>query len=159
MLLGPILGPVIGGLIVDLVSWRWIFYVNVPIGIVAVIWPISMLPARADRPGLQTRPSRPSSAVARARLFVYGLSQAGQAPATSRLRADLIGLVLIAGSHGTPCTPSSPQLIDVFAFPRPQFPPASVTTFFFGAALFGGCSSCRSTTRWSGASPRSPRDC
>src|SRR5436305_13611131 len=31
MLLGPILGPVIGGLIVSNVSWRWIFYVNVPI--------------------------------------------------------------------------------------------------------------------------------
>ncbi|MEA2168153.1 MAG: hypothetical protein QOF76_1453, partial [Solirubrobacteraceae bacterium] len=31
MLLGPILGPVIGGLIVDNASWRWIFYVNVPI--------------------------------------------------------------------------------------------------------------------------------
>ena len=33
MLLGPILGPVIGGLIVDTASWRWIFYVNVPIAI------------------------------------------------------------------------------------------------------------------------------
>ena len=33
MLLGPILGPVIGGLIVDTWSWRWIFYVNVPIAI------------------------------------------------------------------------------------------------------------------------------
>src|SRR3954447_726913 len=31
MLLGPILGPVLGGLIVDNTSWRWIFYVNVPI--------------------------------------------------------------------------------------------------------------------------------
>ncbi|HEV3131002.1 MAG TPA: MFS transporter, partial [Acidimicrobiales bacterium] len=31
MLLGPVLGPVLGGLIVDTVSWRWIFYVNIPI--------------------------------------------------------------------------------------------------------------------------------
>ena len=31
-LLGPILGPVIGGLIVDNVSWRWIFFVNMPVG-------------------------------------------------------------------------------------------------------------------------------
>ena len=36
MLLGPILGPVIGGLIVSNVSWRWIFYVNVPIVFVAL---------------------------------------------------------------------------------------------------------------------------
>src|SRR4051794_39156306 len=33
MLLGPVLGPVIGGLIVDNASWRWIFYVNVPIAV------------------------------------------------------------------------------------------------------------------------------
>src|SRR5215212_7635613 len=37
MLLGPILGPVIGGLIVDNTSWRWIFYVNVPIAILALV--------------------------------------------------------------------------------------------------------------------------
>src|ERR1017187_1323438 len=31
-MLAPILGPALGGLIVDNLSWRWIFYVNVPIG-------------------------------------------------------------------------------------------------------------------------------
>ena len=42
-LLGPILGPVIGGAIVSNVSWRWIFYVNVPIGIVALILAVRFL--------------------------------------------------------------------------------------------------------------------
>src|SRR5437764_4220990 len=36
-MLAPILGPTIGGLIVDNASWRWIFYVNVPIGVIAII--------------------------------------------------------------------------------------------------------------------------
>src|SRR5262249_40415904 len=34
---GPILGPVLGGVITDLASWRWIFAVNVPLGITAII--------------------------------------------------------------------------------------------------------------------------
>src|SRR4051812_29366804 len=32
-MLAPILGPTLGGLILDSASWRWIFYINVPIGI------------------------------------------------------------------------------------------------------------------------------
>ena len=35
-LLGPILGPVLGGIIINSLSWRWIFYVNIPICIVAL---------------------------------------------------------------------------------------------------------------------------
>ena len=34
---GPMLGPVLGGLITDLASWRWIFAVNAPIGVIAVL--------------------------------------------------------------------------------------------------------------------------
>ncbi|KQV63780.1 DHA2 family efflux MFS transporter permease subunit [Rhizobium sp. Root1220] len=33
-LIGPILGPPVGGLIVTYLDWRWIFYINVPIGII-----------------------------------------------------------------------------------------------------------------------------
>src|ERR1044071_2709425 len=44
-LLGPILGPVIGGLIVDHFSWRWIFFVNLPVGVVALALASRILPA------------------------------------------------------------------------------------------------------------------
>ncbi|WP_152047379.1 MDR family MFS transporter [Aureimonas psammosilenae] len=36
-LIGPILGPPVGGLIVDHADWRWIFYINVPIGLVGMV--------------------------------------------------------------------------------------------------------------------------
>ncbi|MCX5493891.1 MFS transporter [Kaistia dalseonensis] len=35
-LIGPILGPMVGGLIVTYLDWRWIFYVNIPLGIVGI---------------------------------------------------------------------------------------------------------------------------
>src|SRR6201994_2347359 len=40
VMLGPILGPTLGGYLTDAYSWRWVFYVNVPFGIAAVagIW-------------------------------------------------------------------------------------------------------------------------
>lgn len=37
VMVGPILGPVIGGWLTDNLSWRWVFYINVPIGILAVM--------------------------------------------------------------------------------------------------------------------------
>src|ERR1700742_2901840 len=36
VMLGPILGPTLGGYLTDAYSWRWVFYVNVPFGIAAV---------------------------------------------------------------------------------------------------------------------------
>ena len=48
-MLAPILGPTIGGLILDNASWRWIFYVNVPIGVIAVIAALRILPR--SKPG------------------------------------------------------------------------------------------------------------
>jgi MFS transporter, DHA2 family, multidrug resistance protein len=36
LMVGPILGPVIGGVITDLSSWRWVFAINLPLGLVAI---------------------------------------------------------------------------------------------------------------------------
>jgi EmrB/QacA subfamily drug resistance transporter len=43
-LLGPILGPPIGGFIVTYMSWRWIFFINVPIGVLGVILTTLFIP-------------------------------------------------------------------------------------------------------------------
>jgi DHA2 family multidrug resistance protein len=42
-MLGPIVGPLLGGWITDSLSWRWIFYINIPIGIVAIIMNILVI--------------------------------------------------------------------------------------------------------------------
>jgi EmrB/QacA subfamily drug resistance transporter len=44
ILLGPLLGPVLAGAILQHWSWHWIFYINVPVGILAVILSILFLP-------------------------------------------------------------------------------------------------------------------
>ncbi len=44
VMLGPILGPTAGGYLTDLYTWRWIFFINVPVGIVAFLGSLAFLP-------------------------------------------------------------------------------------------------------------------
>ena len=45
---GPILGPILGGIITDFSSWRWIFALNVPLGFIA-IFGVAQIPRAAER--------------------------------------------------------------------------------------------------------------
>jgi EmrB/QacA subfamily drug resistance transporter len=50
--IAPALGPVLGGLLVTHLSWRWVFFVNIPIGVLAVIFGLVFLrPQETPRPG------------------------------------------------------------------------------------------------------------
>src|SRR6202040_1850162 len=50
VMLGPILGPTLGGWLTDSYSWRWVFYVNVPVGAFCVVGIVLFLGSRAERP-------------------------------------------------------------------------------------------------------------
>jgi EmrB/QacA subfamily drug resistance transporter len=50
--LSSVLGPTVGGYLTDNASWRWIFYVNVPVGIIALLVLIFLMPSlRSQEPG------------------------------------------------------------------------------------------------------------
>jgi EmrB/QacA subfamily drug resistance transporter len=140
-LLGPVLGPVIGGVIVDNFSWRWIFFVNVPVGLVALALAARVLPrvdvARSrpplDLPGLLLL--SPGLAA-----LVYGLSEVGMQGTVADWRVVLgllFGVVLLAlfGRHATRA--GGRALIDLSLFRDRAFAAASGTTFVFGISLFG----------------------
>lgn len=54
VIFGPVIGPTIGGYLTDLYEWRWVFYINVPVGIIAYLggW-LFLPPDDPERP--QTR--------------------------------------------------------------------------------------------------------
>jgi EmrB/QacA subfamily drug resistance transporter len=49
-LLAPTVAPVLGGMLVDHASWRWIFYINLPLGAVALGFALALMPGRDQVP-------------------------------------------------------------------------------------------------------------
>ena len=140
MLLAPVFGPVIGGLIVDNASWRWIFYVNVPVVLLALALAARLLTSdqgradagRLDWVGVALLP--PGLAA-----VVFGLSEVeshGGIGAPAAWGPIALGLVLLAlfAWHGWR---AERPLIDVRLFAQRCFRPASLAITLAGAALFG----------------------
>lgn len=48
VIIGPILGPILGGWLTDNYSWRWVFFINIPFGIVATMGLLAFLPENRD---------------------------------------------------------------------------------------------------------------
>jgi DHA2 family multidrug resistance protein len=44
VMVGPILGPILGGYLTDQFTWRWCFYINVPLGIVSILGALAFIP-------------------------------------------------------------------------------------------------------------------
>jgi EmrB/QacA subfamily drug resistance transporter len=139
-MLAPILGPTIGGLIVDNASWRWIFYVNLPIGVIAVIAAWRVLPTLERGPAGKLDFRGLALMATGLPLFTYGLAEIGVTggfTATKVVVPVLLGLALIAVFVVHALHVPRP-LLDLRLYRRPTFASASFAMFCLGAALFGG---------------------
>jgi EmrB/QacA subfamily drug resistance transporter len=140
MLLGPIVGPILGGWLVDDVSWRWIFFVNLPIGVLALFAAFRTLESDEAKPhhaldwkGLLLL--SPGLAI-----FVYGLAKTAAGGGVDFIGSGgvaivtglalVVGFVLHARGHKA-------ALIDVRMFARRAVGTPALTTFLFGTAFFG----------------------
>jgi EmrB/QacA subfamily drug resistance transporter len=144
MLLAPVLGPVLGGLIVTHLSWRWIFLVNLPIGLIGLVLAARLMPAaRSIGRGGVDAPSRldwkglallsPGLG-----LVVFGLSEVSTHGGVTIGRAlpVLGGFALVAGFIAHAWRVETP-LVDVRLFLQRGFSAAGATVFLVGGALFG----------------------
>ncbi|MDE3131494.1 MAG: DHA2 family efflux MFS transporter permease subunit, partial [Acidobacteriota bacterium] len=139
MLLGPILGPILGGWLVADVSWRWIFFINLPVGIVALTLALRILPRdvaehsqRLDivdlllvSPGLA--------------LVIYGLaesSSSGGFGSGKVLIPLLAGIVLLIAFVRHALRTKDP-LIDLRLFKNRTFATSSVSLALMVISVFG----------------------
>lgn len=139
MMLGPVLGPILGGWLVDDFGWRWIFYVNVPVGILAIVMSWRLLPK--DEPAHHEKLDWLGLTLLSPGLafFVYGLAEVSssggvESPFTG---AALIGGAFLLVAFIWHSWRSDDPLIDVRLFTDRAIAAASSVTFIFGCAFFG----------------------
>lgn len=140
MLLGPVLGPVLGGWLVDDYSWRWIFFINLPIGLLALVLAARILPrdtpggrARLDRVGLLLL----SPGLA---LLIYGLAESGANGGFGHVQVILpavVGALLVAGFVWHALRTPHP-LVDLRLYRNRVFAASSGTLMLVVIAVFGG---------------------
>jgi len=138
MLVAPILGPILGGWLVDNASWRWIFFINLPIGIVAFILAQIVLEPDESQPGhrfdwLGMVLLSPGLAV-----FIFGLAESSTY-GFGALRSwgpAALGVLLIAAFLVHSWRAESP-LLDIRLFTHTRAGAAAGVFLLFAISVFG----------------------
>ncbi|WP_306205764.1 DHA2 family efflux MFS transporter permease subunit [Actinoplanes sp. RD1] len=139
MLLGPIGGPILGGWLIDAASWHWIFLINLPIGVIALIYAQFALPKDDPSPSesfdfvgmLMLSPGLA--------LFLYGVSslpETGTATATKVWLPALAGALLVVGFVFYSFKPRHP-LLDLRLLTNRNLSVAAITLAVFTIAFMG----------------------
>src|ERR1044072_594853 len=139
MLVAPILGPILGGWLVDDVSWRWIFFTNVPIGIVAII--LALRVRERDQPQHEHKLDWLGMALLSPGLtaLIFGLAESsGEAgfAATKSWLPMIVGAALSTGFLWHSWRAEEP-LIDIRTFTHTRAGAAAGTFMLFAIAFFG----------------------
>jgi EmrB/QacA subfamily drug resistance transporter len=139
MMLAPTLGPLLGGVLIEGLSWHWIFYVNLIVGAVAIPLAVKLLPAKAGEKA--DRLDVPGLALMSVGLVAvtYGLAEAGTYRSFGNAHVWLpivAGAVLVAGFSLRALRVDRP-LLDLRLYRSWHFSAASIVMFALGGAVFG----------------------
>jgi EmrB/QacA subfamily drug resistance transporter len=139
MMLAPILGPTLGGVLIQTLGWRWIFFVNLPVCVAAVVLALRILPnsagSKTERLDVVGLGLMSSGLVG----VTYGLAEIGTLGTfdSAQVYLPIAAGILLVAAFAWHATHAKNPLLDLNLYRRWNFTAASVAMFALGAAVFG----------------------
>ena len=138
ILIAPLFGPIIAGMILKYASWPWLFYINLPVGILAIILAVYIIPH--DQTLIHKRPFDLTGFLMISPGLV-GVLYGFEALAHHRAEGPwimVVGAVLLGAFIQYARRVGSRTLIDLELFKNPAFSTAAVTQFLSNGIMYAG---------------------
>jgi EmrB/QacA subfamily drug resistance transporter len=137
VLVAPILGPVVAGAILKHASWPWLFYVNLPIGVLAVVLAIFLLPHDEASPSRRAFDVRGFLLISPGLVgLLYGFENVSHGASVQSIGILALGVALLVGFIAYARHVGDAALIDLALFKRSLFANAATTQFLNNGMLY-----------------------
>jgi EmrB/QacA subfamily drug resistance transporter len=130
-------GPLLGGILTDSLGWRWVFFVNVPVGVLAFVVAVSRLHESRDPSARRTDVAGLVSFSAALFLIVSALLRGNDSGwSSAQILGSLLGGVALVAAFVVIERRQERPMLDVSLFRRPAFLGVQLATFAIGAGMF-----------------------